>query len=150
MRVVLDTNVLIRIILSKNPEGVAGALWAALQHRRFQLVTSEALLLELRDTLLSPHLAEVHHWEAEKVTAFVEALRAAAFVISAPEPVEVPALARRDPADLELLAAAVGGRAELIVTQDRDLLDLAIHDEVGDLEIVDPLELLLRLRSAPE
>lgn len=144
MRAVLDTNVLLRIILTTRPDGVAGALWQLLCQRAFVLVTSEALLDELRSTLLVPELAELHGWGGEEVALYVDSIRDLAVVVPGTATVEAPELARRDPTDLPLLAAAVEGRADFLVSQDDDLLSLLRFEGV---QIVDPLGFLRQLRS---
>jgi predicted nucleic acid-binding protein len=58
---------------------------------------------------------------------------------------EVPASACRDPQDLPVLGAALGGRADLLVTVDRDLLDLG---RWADIPIVRPGEAFHRMRGA--
>jgi putative PIN family toxin of toxin-antitoxin system len=143
-RAVLDVNVLLRIILSKKPEGVAAALWELLAKRRFEIVTSQPLLKELRETLLVPELADVHGWSPGRIEEYVDALRESAVTVPGIVPVDVPELAERDASDLPLIAAAVEAGAA-IVTQDADLLDLA---GTGlDIEILDPLQFLLKLRD---
>ena len=143
-RAVVDVNVLLRIILTKKPEGVAAALWELLVERRFEIVTSESLLKELRDTLLVPELADVHGWSPDRIAEYVDALRESAVMVSGASPVDLPELAERDPSDLPLIAAAVEADA-VIVTQDADLLDLAGTGQ--DLEILDPLQFLVKLRE---
>lgn len=144
MRAVFDTNVFLRIILSKKPEGVAAALWQLLRQRQFEVVTSEDLLAELRDTLLVPELAEIHRWPVAQVHEYVDLLREIAVVVPGTSPVASPELAGRDPSDLPLLCAAKEGHAPFLVTQDADLLSLSAFEAT---EIVDPLAFLRQLRE---
>lgn len=144
LRVVMDTNVLLRVILSKKNQGVAAAIWSLWGTGSFQLVTSESLLKELHDTLMVPELAAIHKWPREQVSDYVQSLRDIAIITSGNTPVELPALARRDPTDLPFLVAAVEGNASYIVTQDRDLLDVGEYNEIS---ILDPLDFLRILRS---
>ncbi len=148
-RAVLDTNVVLRIILSRKPGGVASAIWQLLQEGRFEVVTSKTLLEELRDTLGVPELADIHGWSAEQVEDYVEALSEIALTVPGTTAVDVPRLAQRDASDLPFVAAAVEAKA-VIVTQDADLLDLAGSGELPDLKILDPLDFLRRLRAFQE
>ena len=132
-RAALDTNVFLRIILSKKPEGVAPALWQLLREGRFEVVTSPALLEELRSTLLVPELREVHGWSADRINDYIDALEEIALVVPGTTAVSVAQLAQRDPSDLALISAAVEGQA-VIATQDADLLDLVGSRELPDLE----------------
>lgn len=144
LHIVMDTNVLLRVILSKKTQGVAAAIWLLWGTGSFQLVTSESLLKELYDTLMVPELAAIHKWPQEKVFEYVQSLRDIAIITSGCTPVELPELARRDPTDLPFLAAAVEGNASYIVTQDRDLLDIGEYNKIS---ILDPLAFLRILRS---
>jgi len=47
------------------------------------------------------------------------------------EPHAVPAAACRDPADLSVLGTALAGAAELLITVDRDLLDLGVYQGIA-------------------
>ena len=145
-RAVFDANVLLRIILSRKPEGVAAALWQLLQEGRFELVSSEPLLKELEDTLLVPELVDVHGWGAERIKDYMLALREVAVTVPGRGSVDLPELAQRDAKDLPLIAAALEAEAA-IVTQDADLLDLAGLESLQGLEILDPLDFLRRLRA---
>ena len=116
-RAVFDTNVFLRIILSTKPEGVAPALWQCLEAGRFQLVISELLLAELRNTLLVPELAEIHGWSEDMVSEYVGSVREIATTVAGTVDVDVPDLAERDPSDLALMSAAVEGTADVIVTE---------------------------------
>jgi predicted nucleic acid-binding protein len=56
----------------------------------------------------------------------------------------------RDPKDQMLLDAALGGKAEYIVTGDRDLRDLAAHSQLGALQIVTARQFLDVLGRPPD
>lgn len=57
-------------------------------------------------------------------------------------PAGVDPAACRDPDDLPVLGAAVAGRADLLVTGDKDLLDLHRHEGIP---IVTPRECYVRM-----
>lgn len=134
MRVYLDTNVLVSAYATRGL--CADILHAVLAEH--QLVTGEAALSETRRVLrkkirLSP-----------EVVAEVEAfLRQQATVVTTPMPVTV---SLRDTDDLAILAEAVGGEADVLVTGDRDLLDIADH---APLPIVTPRGMWELLRAGP-
>lgn len=109
-----------------------------------QEVSNWSLLKELYDTLMVPELAAIHKWPREQVSDYVQSLRDLAIITSGSTPVELQALAKRDPTDLPFLVAAVEGNASYIVTQDRDLLDIGEYNEIS---ILDPLAFLRILRS---
>ena len=116
MRVVLDTNVLVSAVLFGGlPRGLLrGAL-----HGEFEVVTSPQLMTELEDVLagrfgLAPEVAQAARTEYELLALVVR-------------PKSVPRVVR-DPDDNEVLAAAVSGKADLVVTGDRDLLALGRYE----------------------
>lgn len=147
LRAVLDTNVFVRMILSTKPEGVAAALWWCLQEGAFQLLSSDPLLAELRETLLDPELATKHGWTDRRVDEYVASLREIATVVPGTRPIDLPALAERDPTDIPVVVAGIEGDAEVIVTQDADLLDDPDLRDSAALDVVDPLAFLRMVRS---
>lgn len=123
MRVVLDTNVLVSALLS--PRGSPAAILRRVFSGELEAVTTQSLLDEFVGVILRPHL--LGRLDVSQVDAFVvDFLRVAAFVTPAP----VPAGSVRDPADEAVLAAAVGGNADVIVTGDEDLLTLGTFEGV--------------------
>ncbi|MEO8480252.1 MAG: putative toxin-antitoxin system toxin component, PIN family [Gemmatimonadota bacterium] len=134
MRVYLDTNVLVSAYATR---GLCADILHALLAEH-QLVIGEAALSETRRVLrkkirLSP-----------EVVAEVEAfLRQQAAVIADPPPLLIRL---RDPDDLVILAEALAGKADVLVTGDRDLLDIADH---APLPIVTPRGMWELLRANP-
>lgn len=132
MRVFLDTNVLVSAV------GTRGLCADVLQTvlAEHELVVGEVVLAELQRVLqkkmrLSSALAR----------EMDEFLRREAEVVSAAPVVRV---APRDPNDVPVLAEAVAGQVDVLVTGDADLLDLA-----GKLPfpVVNPRGFWERLRS---
>ncbi len=60
-------------------------------------------------------------------------------------PAAVPPVVDRDPDDEHVIACAVAAQADLIVSSDRDLLDLTHFDEV---QIVDPATALAQVAGS--
>lgn len=115
-RAVLDPNVLISAVLS--PTGGPAALVARWLAGEFELVVSEALLAELRRALAYPKLRK--RVSEEDAVAFLDLLGRTATM--AEDPSRSPRRSR-DPGDDYLLALAEASAA-VLVTGDRDLLDL--------------------------
>jgi uncharacterized protein len=123
-RIVVDTNVLISRLLL--PASVSGrALRRAVATG--QLVVSEATMDELTTVLgrpkFDPYLSIADRQE------FIRLLGHIAEMI----PVVRVVRACRDPRDDKFLEVAVNGRADLIVTGDRDLLELDPFMGIGIL-----------------
>lgn len=113
MRVLLDTNVLLRMDSGGNRSRIF-QLWLA---QRFDLIMSFATLTEFRTVSNYP---KIQKFIPSSVSAeFVQLLeKRAAFV----QP-DLSAPTCRDPKDTALIATAVGGRVDFLVTADKDLLD---------------------------
>lgn len=125
MKVVLDTNVLIAALIAR---GVCTELVAHCV-RQHTILISDFILNELREQLTGKF--DCADPDAEEVVEWVKAIGEAVI------PVELESEVCRDPNDDSILAAAVGGRADCILTGDRDLL---ILDRFQNVQIVAPAD----------
>ncbi len=131
MKVFLDTNVLVSAYTAR---GICADLlrYILADH---ELLTGEVNLVELRRVLRDRFRA------SPELTAVVEAeLRDATIV---PKPATPSSLPVSDPDDRWVLASAIEGHADLLVTGDQDLLAVASQ---SPLIIVDPRGCWERLR----
>lgn len=134
MRVLLDTNILISYLLTPESTGPIRSIIHAAYGQSFALLITQYLVDELLDTLKrKPYLAE--RITIEDADEFLKALLDIAELIPAIPPSEIRP-ATRDPKDDYLLAHALIGRADFLVTGDEDLLALG---DIGDLKIVSPI-----------
>jgi uncharacterized protein len=123
MKVVLDTNVLIAVFL--NPGLCAEIYQYCLKHQ--ELILSAYILGEFQRNLLhklgqtGPDVAEA-----------LETLSGEAVQVT-PLPLEKPLC--KDPSDDPILGTAVAGRADYLVSGDKDLLALK---KFGRIQIVSP------------
>jgi len=137
MRVVLDTVVFVRGLI--NPHAACGELvfgYAA----RYRLFLSHPVLAEYLEVLARPELTAKFKTLAERSPRHLLALIAQAEAVTIGR---IPS-ASRDAKDNMFLATASAAEAEYLVSEDRDLLDLASHDET---QIVTCLEFLAILRE---
>ena len=112
MRVCLDTNVLVSAFTTRGIcEDVLNVVLA--EH---QLVLGEAVLAEIRRVLSTKM-----RMQSELVEEAVAFLRREAIIVSSAPTLQ---LDLRDPDDVVVLSEAVAGLAEVVVTGDRDLLDV--------------------------
>jgi putative PIN family toxin of toxin-antitoxin system len=140
LRAVLDANVLVSALI--RPQGPPGRIVAAvIEERAFELVVSVPILDELRRCLNYPKVRRRIAATAEDLDLWISALDLIA------EPAEGTLEARGvsgDPDDDQYLAAALGGRAQFIVSGDRHLLGLQTYEGV---RIVTPREFLRLLKG---
>ncbi len=138
MRVVLDTNILIGALITRGtpPDG----LYRAWLRGEFTLVTSTAQMAEIADVLARPRLQRF--LDADEAAALVENIDTRAVVLADPPDVHLSP----DPADNPILAAAIAGKADLIVSGDKRHM-LALGEAEG-IPIVTAREALDRLGIA--
>jgi uncharacterized protein len=132
MRVLLDTNILVSHLLTPTHSGSIAAIMDSLARGDFMLLLPLELLDELEQVVArKPSLAQ--RIRPEQLARLREGLLAVGDVIP---PIEqhIPAVTR-DRKDDYLLAYAVVGAADYLVTGDEDLLVLK---QVGRLRIVSP------------
>ena len=107
MRVVLDTNVLLSALIS--PHGSPDVFYRAWRAARFEIVTSTTQLDELRRASRYPKFRAV--LQPTRVGAMVDNLQRAIVLEHLPTDTEAD-----DPFDAFLLAMAIAGAAEYLVT----------------------------------
>ncbi|MGH6920696.1 MAG: putative toxin-antitoxin system toxin component, PIN family [Geminicoccaceae bacterium] len=138
MRIVLDTNILIGALITKGTP--PDRLYQAWLRGEIELVTSTAQLAEVAAVLARPRLQR--YLDADAAAAILENIDTRALIVEAPPDVDLSS----DPKDNPILAAAIAGRAELIVSGDkRHMLALG---QVEDIPIVTARDALDRLNDA--
>ncbi len=124
MRIAIDTSVLIAAHISR--AGVcAEMLEDVLLHH--ELVISEFILEELGRKLL-----EKFNFPKSEIAQVAAFLRRSSIVVI---PAELPPSVCRDPDDVPVLGTAVGGGCTLLISVDRDLLDMR---SINDIPIIRP------------
>jgi putative PIN family toxin of toxin-antitoxin system len=123
VRVFLDTNVLVSAFATR------GLCADVLRHvlAEHELIVAEVVLRELRKAMRVKLKLP-----AATIAAVEELLRESEVV---PKPRAASDLEVRDPDDRWVLASAIAAHADVLVTGDRDLLDVAARSPV---RIVDP------------
>ncbi|OGF53679.1 MAG: putative toxin-antitoxin system toxin component, PIN family [Candidatus Fraserbacteria bacterium RBG_16_55_9] len=131
-RVVLDTSVIVSgtLIDAGHPAKILD-WW---QNGLFALVTSEAIMEEVKEVLNDPELREEYQLTRAKVGTLLNLMRHHSILV----PAELDlAVVERDPGDDKIIVAAVEGGADTIVSGDGDLLDLKAYQGI---KIVTPTE----------
>jgi uncharacterized protein len=141
MRVLLDTNILISYLLtpvSPDPNSTINKIVEDAVLEKFQLLLPDELLDELIKTVRTHrHLAQKIN--PEDLNSFLKLITEISQVIpQIKQP--IPTLTR-DPKDDFLIAYALVGSAEYLVTGDKDLLTLK---KIEGVEIVNPKEFASR------
>ena len=148
MRVVCDTNVLVRA--AARPNGPARALLNILRDAGHTLIVSPLLLLELRRVFDYPRVRSDLQIADEAVEEFLASLEAASALVH-------PALHDsilseiRDPDDEAILQTAVTGMADVLCTLDRHFQAPEVRAYCGThaIRVLTDVELLRELRPQP-
>ena len=130
MRVVLDTNILFSALIS--PHGIPHAIYRAWRSASFEVVTSQVQLDEIRRASRYPKLQAV--LQPNKVGAMINNLQRAVVLERLTLVVEA-----EDPDDSFLLAMALAGDADYLVTGDRRA-GLLQRGHIERTRIVTPFE----------
>ena len=132
MRVVLDTNILIGALITKGTP--PDRLYQAWLRGEIELVTSTAQVSEIADVLARPRLQKF--LDADEAIAIVDNIGTRALILD-----ELPMVdLSPDPKDNPILAAAIAGKADLIVSGDKKHM-LALN-EIEGIPIVTAREAL--------
>ncbi len=135
MRVLVDTNVLISFLLNPGEGGAIRSIFYALVEGKFTLLLPERFLDEMANTAQTkPRLAA--RISAERLNHFTALLRETGESVVEIKSL-IPAVVR-DPDDDYILAYALVGRADYLVTGDKDLL--ALSRQVPGLQILTPAQ----------
>lgn len=126
LRVVIDTNGIVSGILS--PKGAPVESLAAWRQRRFLLLTSPAIIAEVRAVLQYPKIRKKYPLADEEIDRTIELLEHAALFV--PGVAQVGGSVMADAKDEMFLACALDGQADFIVSGDRHLLDLGVYRDI--------------------
>ena len=127
LRIVLDTVVFVRALI--NPHSRSGRLLLEHAHR-YKIIISKPTAQELLEVIRRPELVRKYRRLADiNPHRMIDLLaQAEAVDIGAPPPIA------RDPNDNMFIATALAGRADYLISEDKDLLSLG--DSAG-VRIID-------------
>lgn len=124
MKVFLDTNVLVSGFATR---GLCADV-IRLVLAEHELITADVVLNELKRVL--KHKIQLPGEQVQEILTFLETQTVQS------QPVSLSSIPVRDEDDQWVLASALAAKADVLVTGDKDLLDVA--EQVSDLTITDP------------
>jgi putative PIN family toxin of toxin-antitoxin system len=141
-RAVFDTTVLISAFL--RPGGLADELLMLAAEGQFELVLSSSIIIEAWRKLISgEHIRARYPFSDERVHLFCLSLNQISVdVLRSTQPLTGIV---RDPHDDMIVACAVDGKADTIVSRDKDLLSLGSYRAIS---IITPEVFRRQLREA--
>jgi putative PIN family toxin of toxin-antitoxin system len=145
MRILCDTNVLVRSVIS--PYGPAAELLRLIAERH-TLIVSPYVLSELYDVLRRPKIRSLHQLSEMHVRRVISRLYQLAVVVSLPE--ALPDAVPHDPKDNPIVMTAIAGRADVLCTLDHHFYDAAVKAVCASqgVRVVRDAKLLAELRAA--
>lgn len=153
-RVTPDVQALVQAAISGR--GPAGALIASWERGETTIITCEPIIAEFDGVLRRARIMRKYaHITHETIVARTAALRAGAAVVTL---VDVPRVVPEDPDDDIVIACALAGNAEYIVSRDKHLLRLGSHQGIPIIsteifshmlrgQVSEPLELVYGRRG---
>lgn len=145
MKIVCDTNVLLRAAI--NPNGLAAELVKRIRTDHV-LIASYPLLAELLVVLRRPKIRALHGRDMHGIRRFISSLYKAASIVHLPR--SMPRLVPRDPKDDAVLLTAMSASADMLTTRDQHFFDSAVLAFAArhGVRIVRDDDLLQELRAA--
>lgn len=143
MRIVFDSNVLIRAFISR--KGLAHELLVAAQTPDHTILTSDKILSEVAEILRQSRLQSLHGLSEDVVYDFVSSIRIVADVVQLDPISQAPI---RDPKDINIVRTALAGSADVICTRDRDFFEppASVFLATCGIAIMTDEQLIKRLR----
>ncbi len=139
LRVVLDTNVLVSgSLVGKGP---SGRILRAAREGEFQILVCPAIIAEYQEAMARPHIRRKYPLAVHVVPAVVEFLEVMAEMVF---PSHIEPVIAEDPDDDVLLACALEGQADFIISGDSHLKALGRYRGV---KILTPREFVARFLS---
>jgi putative PIN family toxin of toxin-antitoxin system len=137
LRVVFDTNVYVSAL--NFPNSPLTDLVEHAQRGTYQLIISPAIVGEVADVLRR------FEWTERDIRVRLKTITKSS-EIAMPE--TVPDVIKEDPDDNHILACALAGKANLIVSRDLDLLRLKSYEGIGIMSPIDFLHTLQGFKKA--
>ena len=145
MRVVLDTNVLVRA--AGRSDSPARAVFERLLQPPHDLIASPFLLDELRRVMQYPRVQQMQGLSPEQIEQHVQDVAKGAELVDLPSPLTPAVL--HDPDDDPIVATAVYGQTNVLCTLDRHLRSPSVEAYCAQfrIRILTDVELLNELRQ---
>lgn len=132
--VLIDTNLLISAIIKKGNTTPHKLLTSWREHE-YYLVISDELIDEVENVLRRDRIYKKYNISTEEIEEFMLELRnSTVFVV--PLSLDNLSIHSRDKKDDKLLACALAGNCDYLITGDEDLLILNGRVELGNLKIM--------------
>lgn len=137
IRVVVDTNILVSGTIVRL--GPSAQILDLAQQRRIVLVVSPPIQAEYLRVIQRPHIVKRYERLENRFMSLSRFLRRGAVVVT---PLKIERVIRDDPKDDMILACAVAGRVQYIISGDHHLLEL---EQYHGIKILSPRDFLSQI-----
>lgn len=147
MRVVLDTNILVRANPKTSPAGLAKDLLLTVLTPPNILVLSPAILAEVSQVLHYPHVQQRWPLSDDAIQTYLTLLEEAAIMVALPA--EIPSIVS-DPDDDPILQTAIIGQAGVLCSRDVAFRATAVETVCAahGIRVLDDVTLMHELRRS--
>ncbi len=139
IRAVLDTNVLIAAVINIK-SSLTQEIYQKFLTLHFTLIISPEILEEVEDLINRERIVKKHKLTTDEREVIMSEIAALSYIVPGITHVEVV----RDQDDNKIISAAYEGKADYIISRDRDLLDLTQYEGI---KIITPEEFIGILRE---
>lgn len=129
--VVVDTNIFISALII--PQSKPAKIITHIKQNMFDLVISHPLLQELEDVLKRSKYEKRYHISKNTTQKLISYIRQNSRIV---EQLNKPKIEIRDIKDTTILATAIDGKADFLITGDNDLLMLKDAPAISPLKII--------------
>jgi putative PIN family toxin of toxin-antitoxin system len=146
VRVVLDTNILVRANPKTSPAGLAKNLLLFVLTPPNLLILSPAILAEAGRVFRYPHVQQRWPLSSQAIETYLNLLQESALMVSLPR--EFPAVVS-DPDDDPILQTAIIGQAEVLCSRDVAFRSPAVEEVCRShgIRVLDDVELIQLFRA---
>lgn len=125
IRAVLDTNTLVSAAI--NTKGsVSQEIYQYSKAKKYLLITSPIILAEADDVLHRDRLRKLHKYPDQEITEIITEIATISYIVPGTTQIDIV----RDPKDNMVVATALEGKADYIVSRDKDLLHLKEYNGI--------------------
>ncbi len=139
IRAVLDTNTLVSAVINVT-SSVASEIYQNCKDKHFLLIISPSILAEVDNVLRRDRVMKSHKRSIQELQEIIREMADVSSVVPGRIKIEMV----RDPDDDKIISAAIEGKADYIVSRDRDLLDIK---EYQGIKIITPEKFMGILRT---
>lgn len=137
LKVVLDTNQFVSSVIIK--KGPPAQLLQAWRKRAYILIISRQIMAEVEKALHYPRILKKYHLLEKDIEALIDIIEHEAIVTPSLHKVNV---IKEDPDDNQILACALEGKAQYIVSGDKHLLKIGQYKNIAIVTVREFLKII--------